>query len=115
MKPKERILETVKHNNTDHLATFSMGLKDCEDKYISYFKVKNHWEVCQNLGVDVLTDGPRYIGENINISRERALSAKIDVKDEDILVYSPQTFGIPNIDSSSTNSNLSHRSFAFSG
>jgi len=101
MKPKERILETVNHHNTDHLATYLLGLRDCEDKYKSYFKVKSYWEVCQKLGVDILIDAPRYTGENIKISRDMALSNKmhVDVKDENIKVFSPQVFGIPNIDS----------------
>jgi uroporphyrinogen decarboxylase len=107
MKPKERILETINHNSTDHLAAYLLGLRDCEDKYKDYFKVESYWEVCKNLGVDIFIDAPVYTGENTRISRELALSNNmdmgIDIKDGNIKVFSPEVFGIPNIDSFSMN------------
>lgn len=96
MNPKERVLASVKHQYPDRLPTFLMGFEDTRP-FSEYFQTKDEWDICKKLGVDIKIKGPKYIGKNIQIAKERSpISYQEQNIGDDVFSFSPQTFGIPN-------------------
>lgn len=62
MYPKERVLESISHHQTDRVPVDYWSTEEVDKKLIEYMGVSNRGELLQALGIDIRYVFPPYIG-----------------------------------------------------